>query len=157
MWTIIIILILIGILMLLIEILVIPGTGVAGIIGFGLMVAGIWVAYTNEGVREGHITLAITLGVSIVGLLLALRSKTWNKAMLHTVVDGKVKTIDSELLKVGDQGKTVSRCAPMGKAVFNDKFYEVSAYSDFIDQEKDIEVMKISGNKIFIKPINQSS
>jgi membrane-bound ClpP family serine protease len=153
MWTIIIILILVGILMLLIEILVIPGSGVAGIIGFGLMVAGIWIAYTNEGVREGHITLGITLGVSVVGLLLALRSKTWNKAMLNTVIDGKVKTIDPNLLKVGDKGKTISRCAPMGKAVFDNRFYEVSAYSDFIDQEKEIEVMKISGNKIFIKQI----
>lgn len=143
--------------MLLIEILVIPGTGVAGIIGFGLMVAGIWVAYTNEGIREGHITLAITLGVSVIGLLIALRSKTWNKAMLHTVVDGKVKTIDPDFLKVGDKGKTISRCAPMGKAIFDNRFYEVSAYSDFIDQEKDIEVMRISGNKIFIKQINSSS
>lgn len=153
MWTIIIILILIGILMLLIEILVIPGAGVAGIIGFGLMVAGIWIAYTSEGMREGHITLGITLGVSVVGLLLALRSKTWNKAMLKTVVDGKVKTIDPKLLKVGDKGKTISRCAPMGKAVFNNQFYEVSAYSEFIDQEIEIEIMKISGNKIFIKQL----
>lgn len=153
MWTIIIILILVGILMLLIEILVIPGSGVAGIIGFGLMVAGIWIAYTSEGVREGHITLAITLSVNVIGLLLALRSKTWNKAMLHTEIDGKTRTIDLDLIKVGDKGKTISRCAPMGKAIFNNQFYEVSAYSDFIDQEKDIEITKISGNKIFIKQI----
>jgi membrane-bound ClpP family serine protease len=153
MWTIIIILILVGILMLLIEILVIPGSGVAGIIGFGLMVAGIWIAYTNEGVREGHITLGITLAVNVIGLLLALRSKTWNNAMLHTEIDGKTRTIDLDLIKVGDRGKTISRCAPMGKAIFHNQFYEVSAYSDFIDQEKEIEITKISGNKIFIKQI----
>lgn len=153
MWTIIIILILVGILMLLIEILVIPGAGVAGIIGFGLMVAGIWIAYTGEGVREGNITLGITLAINVVGLVLALRTKTWNKAMLHTEIDGKTRTIDLELIKVGDKGKTISRCAPMGKAIFNNLFYEVSAYSDFIDQEKEIEITKISGNKIFIKQI----
>lgn len=153
MWTIIIILILVGILMLLIEILVIPGAGVAGIIGFGLMVAGIWIAYTAEGIREGNITLGITLAINVVGLVLALRTKTWNKAMLHTEIDGKTRTIDLELIKVGDKGKTISRCAPMGKAIFNNLFYEVSAYSDFIDQEKEIEITKISGNKIFIKQI----
>jgi membrane-bound ClpP family serine protease len=154
MWTIVIILILVGILMLLIEILVIPGSGVAGIIGFALMVGGIWIAYTKEGVQEGHITLGITLGVSVIGLLLSLRSKTWNKAMLHTEIDSKVRTIDPELLKVGNSGKTVSRCAPMGKAIFDNIFYEVSAYSDFIDEEEEIEIIKISGNKIFIKQIN---
>jgi membrane-bound ClpP family serine protease len=54
---------------------------------------------------------------------------------------------------VGDRGKTISRCAPMGKAQFANDFYEVSAYSDFIDHEKDIEIMKISGNKIFVKQL----
>ncbi len=155
MWTVIIILILVGILMMLIEILVIPGSGVAGIIGFGLMVAGIWLAYVEEGSMSGHITLVITLGASLIGLLISLRSKTWKKAMLSTEINSKVRTIDPEKLLVGDKGTTVSRCAPMGKALFHDKFYEVSAYSDFIDQEKEIEIIKISGNKIFIKPIKE--
>lgn len=155
MWTIIIILILVGILMMLIEILVIPGSGVAGIIGFGLMVAGIWLAYVEEGSTSGHITLAVTLGASLIGLLIALRSKTWNKAMLSTEIKSKVRTIDPNLLAVGDKGDTISRCAPMGKAIFDDKYYEVSAYSDFIDQEKEIEIIKISGNKIFVKQIKE--
>jgi len=152
MWTFIIILIVVGILMLLLEILVIPGSGVAGVVGFGLMVAGIWMAYTREGTREGHITLAVTLGVNLIGLLIALRSKTWNRAMLKTEIASKVRKIDHVELKIGDFGKTISRCAPMGKAVFQDQFFEVSAYSDFIDQEKEIEIIKISGNKIFVKP-----
>jgi membrane-bound ClpP family serine protease len=152
MWTFIVILIVVGILMLLLEILVIPGSGVAGIVGFGLMVAGIWMAYAHEGTRAGHITLAVTLGVNLIGLLIALRSKTWNKAMLNTQIASRVRKIDHVSLNVGDIGKTISRCAPMGKAVFQDQFFEVSAYSDFIDQEKEIEIIKISGNKIFVKP-----
>ena len=155
MWTIIIILILVGILMLLLEILVIPGSGVAGIIGFALMVAGIWLAYSREGVYAGHITLAVTLGINIIGLVFALRSKTWKKAMLSTEINSKVRTIQHGKLKVGDRGQTVSRCAPMGKALFDDKFYEVSAFSEFIDQDKEIEIMKISGNKIYVKQLKK--
>ena len=153
MWTFIIILILVGILMLLLEILVIPGSGVAGIIGFGLMIAGIWMAYSREGTQAGHITLAITLGVNLIGLLLALRSKTWKKAMLSTAINSKVRTIDAAELTVGDKGKTISRCAPMGKAVFKDKFLEVSAMSEFIDEDVEIEIIKIAGNKIIVKQI----
>ena len=155
MWTVVVILILVGILMLLLEILVIPGSGVAGIIGFGLMVAGIWLAYARIGVQAGHITLGVTVGVNIIGLLLALRSKTWNKAMLSTKIEGKVRTIDKGNLTVGDVGLTVSRCAPMGKAIFDNNFFEVSAYSEFIDEEKEIEILKISGNKIFIKQVKK--
>lgn len=153
MWTFIIILILVGILMLLLEVLVIPGSGFAGVIGFVLMVAGIWLAYSREGIYEGNITLAVTVGVNLLLLLLALRSKTWKKAMLKTEIKGKVRTINRQQLMIGDKGITVSRCAPMGKASFEDKFYEVSALSDFIDENEVIKVVKISGSKIFVKQI----
>lgn len=154
MWTFIVILILVGILMLLLEVLVIPGSGVAGIIGFVLMVAGIWLAYSREGTTEGHITLAVTLGVNLIGLVIALRTKTWKKAMLSTSIDSKVRTIDDQNLLVGDKGITISRCAPMGKANFKDEFYEVSALSEFIDEDVVVKIVRISGNKIFVKPIN---
>ena len=137
--------------MLILEILVIPGSGIAGILGFILMAAGIWLAYTRQSVQAGHITLAVTLGVNLTGLILVLRTKTWNKIMLKTKIDSKVRTFKSVDLKVGDKGKTVSRCAPMGKAVFNNKFFEVSALAEFIDENSDIEIIKIAGNKIFIK------
>ncbi|RLD33317.1 MAG: hypothetical protein DRI88_09290 [Bacteroidetes bacterium] len=155
MWPVIIILILVGLLMLLLEILVIPGSGVAGIVGFILMAAGIWLAYTRQGIYEGHITLAVTLGINLVGLVLALRSKTWKKAMLDTRIDSKARTFKSVDLKVGDKGKTISRCAPMGKAVFYDQFFEVSALAEFIDENSEIEIVKIAGNKIFIKNLNE--
>jgi membrane-bound ClpP family serine protease len=154
MWWIVILLILIGIALLVIEILVIPGAGVAGILGFAIMVAGVWLAYTDIGVTQGNIVLLSTLGVNIVGITLSLRSKSWKKAMLNTEILGKVNTIDVDNIKVGDTGITISRCSPMGKALINDTYIEVSALSDFIDQESEIEIIRISGNKIYIKKLN---
>jgi membrane-bound ClpP family serine protease len=153
MWPVILILILIGLLMLILEVLVIPGSGVAGIIGFILMAVGIWLAYTREGIQAGHITLAVTLGINLVGLVLALRSRTWKKAMLDTKIESKAQRRNPADLEVGKRGTTISRCAPMGKASFDDKFYEVSAYSEFIDENTEIEIVKISGNKIYIKKL----
>ncbi len=153
MWTVISILILVGLLMLILEIIVIPGSGIAGIIGFALMAAGVWLAYTREGLVAGHITLAVTIGINVVGLILTLRSKTWKKAMLNAVNKGKVNDSGQNDLNIGQRGVTISRCAPMGKAEFNDKFYEVSTLSDFIDQNEQVEIIRISGNKITIKKI----
>lgn len=154
MWTVIIILILVGLLMMILEIIVIPGTGVAGIIGFVLMATGIWLAYTRQGIVAGHITLGATIAINVIGLILTLRSKTWKKAMLNTVNSGKVNDIEKGDLEVGEIGTTISRCAPMGKAEFKNNFYEVSTLSEFIDQEQKVEIIKISGNKIYIKKIN---
>ncbi len=140
--------------MMILEITVIPGAGFAGIIGFALMAIAIWLSYSREGIMAGNITLGATLVINVVGLVLALRSKTWKNAMLKTVNSGKVNTIKEGNLKVGDVGTTISRCAPMGKADFNNTYYEVSTLSEFIDQNKKIEIIRITGNKIFIKKIN---
>lgn len=151
MWTVISVLILVGLLMMILEVLVIPGSGFAGIIGFILMAAGVYLAYSREGVMAGHITLASTLTINIVGLILTLRSKTWKKATLKAVNSGKVNIIEEGKLVIGQKGVTISRCAPMGKANFNDSYYEVSTLSDFVDENVEVEIIRIAGNKIYIK------
>ncbi|MDP2235454.1 MAG: NfeD family protein [Bacteroidales bacterium] len=151
MWTIILVLIGVGILMVLLEILVIPGGGLAGLLGFGLMVTAVWLAFSREGNMAGLITLTATIIVNVGVLVYALRSKTWDKAMLKTNIDGKVNLVDENLVKAGDTGRTISRCAPGGKAIINNEFFEVHARSEFIDEDTEIEVIKLEGNKIFIK------
>ncbi|PLX03312.1 MAG: hypothetical protein C0595_07585 [Marinilabiliales bacterium] len=156
MWWIIILLILIGLLLLVLEILVIPGAGVPGIVGFGLMVTGVWLSYSRIGTYEGNIVLLSTIAVNVVGVIIAVRSKTWNRAMLNTENTGRVNLIDSEKIKVGEQGITISRCTPMGKVLINGEYVEVSALSEFIDPNTKVEIIKIQGNKVYIKQIKDS-
>ncbi len=150
-WLIIGILILIGLSFLVLEILVIPGTGVAGVIGFILMGVGIWQAYSVYGSTAGHYTLAGTFILTILMLLFALRSKTWKKIMLKKNIDSKVNVIEKGKISVGDIGKTISRLAPMGKALFGNDYYEVGTTGEFLDNGEDIVIEKIDGNKIFVK------
>jgi membrane-bound ClpP family serine protease len=149
-WLIIASLIIIGLIVLALEILVIPG-GIAGVIGFILIAVGIWQTYSGHGMLAGHLVLAGTFVLTVITLVLSLRSKTWKKLALSTAIDSKVNVIDHELIKTGDTGKTVSRLAPMGKALINGEFYEVSTNGDFIDQQTDIVVEKIEYSKIIVK------
>jgi membrane-bound ClpP family serine protease len=146
-------LILVGILLLLLEVLVIPGSGITGIIGFLSLIGGIWVAYTDLGIQTGNIVLGVTLLVNGLAVWLAFRYKTWKRVALSEKIDSRVNVLDKTEIKVGDRGITLSRCAPMGKAEINGVFVEVNARTEFIDQEKPIEVVKIEGNKIYIKPV----
>lgn len=156
MWTIILVLIAVGLLMVLLEILVIPGGGVAGILGMAIMAVAVFLGYSRLGVPQGHYLLAGTILINIAVLALALRSKTWNRLMLVKNVDSRVNTYDETIIKVGDKGLTISRCTPSGKALINNEFYEVHSHSEFIDEEEEIEVTKIERNKIFIKSLNKS-
>ncbi|MCK9449090.1 MAG: nodulation efficiency protein D (NfeD) [Bacteroidales bacterium] len=151
MWTIIFVLIGVGLAMVLLEIFVIPGGGLAGIIGFGLMVLAVYLAFQYHGTTAGFYTLGAILLINLIALALVLRPKTWDKAMLKTNIDARVNIIDTEKVKVGDQGITISRCTPVGKALIHDEFYEVHARSEFIEEDQPIEVIKIEDNKIFIK------
>ncbi|MDR2083938.1 MAG: hypothetical protein LBP67_02970 [Bacteroidales bacterium] len=148
----IILLIVVGMILLLLEVLVLPGF-IAGIIGLGLIGVAIWQGFVIS-TATGFIVLICTLLVSIAIIFIAMKSKTWNKVALHSEIKSKANVIDLDEIKVGDKGNSVSRLAPMGKAFINEKYYEVGTLGEFVDHQKPIEVIKIDGNKIIVKQIN---
>jgi membrane-bound ClpP family serine protease len=149
--TLIIILIVAGLLFLLLEVMVIPGTTVVGVAGFALIAFSVWESYHTFGTPIGHFVLLGTIFFTILTIYLSLKSKTWNKIMLKTEVDGRVNEIDTNNIKVGDSGVSVSRLAPSGKAIFNDEYFEVHTNGEFIDQETNILVTHFLDNKVFVK------
>jgi membrane-bound ClpP family serine protease len=150
-WTVIALLIFIGIIFIVLEVLVLPGTTVAGILGFILIALGVWQTYRIHGATAGHVTLAISLVAGIGLLILSLRSKTWNRMMLKTEITGKMNVIENDAVKAGDTGITISRLAPAGKVLVNDEYFEAHTQGDFIDQQKEIIVMKVEANKLIVK------
>jgi membrane-bound ClpP family serine protease len=150
-WLLIATFIILGLLFLVLEILVIPGVGVAGVIGFILIAVGVWQTYAVYGMLAGHLVLAGTFLLTVLTLVLSLRGRTWKRLMLSTNIDGKVNIVDETKVKAGDSGKTVSRLAPMGKAMINGEFFEVSTNGDFIDQQTEITVEKVDHSKIYVK------
>jgi membrane-bound ClpP family serine protease len=150
-WLVIISLILIGFIFLLLEILVVPGTTIIGIAGFLLMGVGVFSTFTQYGSAAGVLALSGTLIFSIVSLAVAFRSKTWKKAMLNSELIGKVNIFEPDKVKPGDTGLTISRLNPMGKAMINGEYYEVTAKYSLIDQNTEIIVTKVEGNKIIVK------
>ena len=154
-WTIIAVLILVGFLFLLLEILVLPGTNVAGVIGFALLAIGVWQAYAGYGTMAGTITLGGTLLFSVLALYYSLKSKTWEKVSLKTEIDGKVNLVDETTIKIGDKGIAISRLAPMGKAMINGKYFEVKTNGEYVDENTKVKVIEIDHNKIWVEPIGK--
>ncbi len=151
-WTIIAVLILIGLVFLVLEILVFPGQGIAGILGLIILGIAIWQTYKHFGPLAGHLTLGGTFILSIVLLVFSLRSGTWKKTMLKTKIDGKVNLVDTHKLKVGEEGKTISRLNPAGKAFINGDYWEVHTQGEYVEPHTDIIITKIEFNKIYVKP-----
>lgn len=150
----IILLILLGIVLFLIEFLLIPGITVAGVGGAILLIGSIIAAYHYHGATAGNIILLSTVGISVLTLVMALKSKTWRGIMLRTSVDGKVNVIEDEntAIRPGDKGKTISRLNPMGKVEIGGRYCEAKSQGSYIDPQTEVEVVKVLPNQIIVKP-----
>lgn len=151
-WTAIVILLLIGILLITLEIVALPGA-IAGIVGLIMLSIGVWQSYATYGIVAGNIVLILSVVVCILLLVFFMRSKTWRFFGLKTEIDSKVNTIDENLLTVGVRGRTVSRLAPTGKANINGQIVEVHTVSEFVNENEEIEITKIEGYKITVKRV----
>lgn len=146
----ILLLILLGIFLLMMEILFVPGF-VLGIVSVILMIVGIIFSYKDYGNNVGNLVLAGTAIITIASVYLAFKSNVWKKLGVQSAIDGKANMREDGAIKTGDSGKTISRLNPMGKAFINNIQVEVQATDEFIDQDKDIIVIKVQQNKIFVK------
>lgn len=152
---IIIFLVILGILLFLVEFLIVPGITIAGIGGAISIIAGVVMAFYYEGPATGLIVListALLIGLTAVFML---KAGTWKKLMLDKAIDGKVDFVRMEegRIKTGDRGRTITRLNPMGKVMVGEEYYEAKALDELIQQNTDVEIVKIESNKIIVKPI----
>jgi len=150
----IILLILLGLVLLLIEFAVIPGVTIAGIGGFLLLGASVYIAFTEYGNAAGFITLAVVLIMSPALIYYFFKSRAGKKMILEKNIEGKVEQVDSTKINVGDNGKTIGRLAPTGKVKVNGEVVEAQSTGTFIDPHTEIKVLKVLSNKIIVEPLN---
>lgn len=149
----IIIVLAVGLTLLTLEIVALPG-GIAGGIGILMLAFGIWWTYNKYGNTAGTCVLVGCVALTIVFLAFLLKSKTWKRFSLNEESDSKVNQIDSKAIQLGAHGKTVARLAPTGKALIDGEMVEVHAINKFIDQDRPIEVVAVDGYRIDVKEID---
>jgi membrane-bound ClpP family serine protease len=150
--TTIILLILLGLLIVLAEIFFVPGSTVVGLIGIVIVLIGIWAGFYYGGRTRGFIFLGGTVAAMIVLAYLGMRTKTWQKFEVKSFIGGKAAPAVAAV-KVGDQGITLSRCTPIGKAQFGNMVEEVYSDGDFLDPNVTVVVKTIRENKIIVQQL----
>jgi len=70
--------------------------------------------------------------------------------MLETEIDSKMNVPDKSLA-AGMVGKSISRLAPSGKAIFETGIEEVFSQQEFIDENQEVIITKIERSKIIVK------
>ena len=147
----IIVLILVGLVLIFAEIMLIPGVGVAGILGLLSMGGSCFYAFMEVGQTTGIIVTVINAVLIVALTVWVLRAKTWRKMALKTNIDSKAVSSEASVLALGDRGRTLTRLAPMGSARFKDFVVEVKALEGMLDPDVDVEVVLIEDGRIYVK------
>jgi membrane-bound ClpP family serine protease len=144
-------LLIIGLILLLVEMLFIPGTTIVGILGFLVSLAGIAYAFITFDSNTAIWIAAIAVIANLGAVWYGFSSGIWNKFSLKSSIDGGAFDGRTAGLEIGMIGKAISDIKPYGKVLLGDIIYEVKSEEGFIEVGNNVEIIKIENNIILVK------
>tara|TARA_B100000029_G_scaffold79928_1_gene71415 strand:+ start:289 stop:1635 length:1347 start_codon:yes stop_codon:yes gene_type:complete len=154
-----------GLALIFLEMLVIPGFGVIGIGGIGLVLYGMYllllpdVPVGDEIVGQAMDGFLIGLLGAMVGLFLLskimIKSKFWEQLTAPSSQEknkGYSNSQGWETLK-GHSGITDTDLHPSGWIIINDKRIFVVSEGGYIEKGKEIEVLSVEGNRVTVREL----
>ena len=163
-----ILLFLLGVIALLVEIFVIPGFGIIGVSGIILILLSIFLSLLKHGPFEvpqtelkGAFYIVSISFISAFLILLAsikfLSSAPFWKGLIlekrETREEGFTSAPSTLQDYVGRVGKTLSFLRPSGRAIFGKEILDVVTEGDFIEEDKEIKIIKVEGAKFIVSRV----
>jgi len=146
-------LIIAGLILFIIEVFLLPGISIAGIISAVCLLYANYYAFDTLGTVPGCITLAIS-AMGVIGITIwFMRSKTVDKLSLKKTIDYRPEPLKGLDLKSGDEAVALTRLALIGNAEFNGRIIEVRSTGDFIDQKSKIRVERILDGVVLVEKV----
>ncbi|QDH79441.1 nodulation protein NfeD [Echinicola soli] len=160
-----------GIILLALELFVIPGFGVAGILGIACILAGLTLgmlpndAFDFSFVPSGElfvavVTVILATVVAIGGIfMLAPKVNEWQAFSKITLATTQKKEdgytsfwYSNDLLE--KQGTAHTRLMPSGKVLIDEEIYDAHSRGEFIDRGAKIKVISTEGTSLTVKKIS---
>ena len=146
-------LIIAGLILFIIEVFLLPGISIAGIISAICLLYANYYAFDTMGTLPGCITLAISAIGVIAITIWFMRSKTVDKLSLKKTIDYKPEPLKGLGLKAGDEGIALTRLALIGNAEFDGNIIEVRSTGDFIEEKSRIRVNRIRDGIVLVEKV----
>ena len=147
-------LIIAGLILFIIEVFLLPGISIAGIISAVCLLYANYYAFDTMGTLPGCITLVISAIGVIAITIWFMRSKTVDKLSLKKTIDYKPEPLKGLNLKVGDEGIALTRLALIGNAEFDGNIIEVRSTGDFIEEKSKIRIERIRDGIVMVEKAN---
>ena len=137
----------------LVELFVVPGISIAGILAGVCALLGNYYAFAHVGTGAAPPPLAFTAVASIGSLVWFMRSKTLDKLSLKTDITGRVDRSAEQSVRPGDTGMTTTRLALIGYADIQGNIVEVKSTGEFLDEHTPIRVVRVVDGTVLVERI----
>ena len=159
-----ILLFILGVILIMLEIFVIPGFGIAGISGIILVVGGLTMSLLNNtvfdfqnvsGMDTGRAALTVLLGLGIgFTLVIWLSNKIGHKGPLKKMALNAdlEKAVSSPNLTqlIGKEGTAATVLRPSGKVSIEGELYDGVSESGFIEKGTPIKVVRFESAQVYV-------
>jgi len=153
----VVILMIAGFIMLGAEVFVIPGFGVAGVLGLTSLGAGVIVAWINFGGMWGMVLLFASFLGTVFVLVLLFKSRAGKRLMLDSSLEGTSAVSDKARRFIGSQGVAFTMLRPAGVAEFGDERVEVETDGDFIAKGTPVIVTTVEMGRVVVEEVTETA
>ncbi len=161
--------IVVGVLLLLLEIFVVPGFGIFGIVGIICLFGGLFLSMVDNDLfdfelisSERIINSIIAIGISMLGsiaLIIYLTSKIGSDGIFkdlalttsQDIEDGYVGVDTQSESLIGKEGVTSTVLCPSGKVVVDGEYYDAISETGYIEEGESIIVRKFSTGQLYVR------
>ena len=156
-----------GLALILLEVLVIPGFGIAGLGGIGLMIYGLYllllpdIPVSEEVLGQAMDGFLIGLVGAVIGLVLLvklmIKTKFWEQLTAPDTQkkeDGYSNTFGWESLQ-GETGNADTDLHPSGWVRVKDQRIFVVSEGEFIEEGKEIKFLSVDGNRVLVRELTK--
>lgn len=158
-----------GIILLFLEIFVIPGFGVAGILGIILIIASMFSALLGNmpvfdftDISEAIIQLTASLVGSIILVFIIVKYLPKSSRFSKMVLSEEEKSDDgftsrpSKKNLIGEVGIALTTLRPAGTAIFNGEKVDVVTDGEYLENGSKIKVIRVEGIRVVVQKVNEN-
>lgn len=143
-----------GIIFLMLEIFIVPGFGLTGLLGIGMTFAGVYLAFADphEAIKVVSVSIILTTAILAAFITYFPTSKMFRQVTLSAVIKGASASKSENIKFLGKTGTALTDLNPAGRVKIDGQSVQVVSDGQFIDKGSEVKVISDEGNIITVTP-----
>ncbi|MEK6794051.1 MAG: NfeD family protein [Spirochaetota bacterium] len=143
----------VGVVLIVVEVFLVPGFGIPGIVGIVLMFVGIVISFGIKRLEYGIVVLLVAIvAATIVSVFIAKKlpkSRLFSALSLTADEKGAIANDNLERL-LGKTGTVIGTLRPAGQIEIDGNRYDAVSQGSFIESGTTVKVIKVEGHRVVV-------